>query len=112
MINNFDFNAIQQPTMKITLPNKEHTEITLTIPKTSLVERLGAASDELNEIFAKKDASTINQVYQLFAEILSCNQEYREFTADELKEYLNFDHIAAFCLAYIKFLDSVKKAKN
>ncbi|MDE5754389.1 MAG: hypothetical protein K2H89_07610 [Oscillospiraceae bacterium] len=109
---NFDFNAVQQPTMQITLPDKERTKIVLTMPSTSLVERLDAVSDELNEIFAKKDISTIHQVYQLLAEILSCNQDFREFTAEELKKCLSFDHIVAFCLAYIKFLGGIKKAKN
>lgn len=108
----FDFNAISQPTMEITLPDKDHSRLRLTTPSTSLVECLGATSEELEKIFAKKDASTIHQVYQLIAEILNCNLEFREFTADELKNYLNFDHIVAFVLAYMEFLSDVKKAKN
>ena len=108
----FDFNSVQQPTLEITLPDKERTKVRLTIPKTSLVERISAAAGELNEIFAKKDDSTIRQVYQLVAEILSCNLDFRTFTADELKEYLNFNHITVFCLEYISFLTETKKTKN
>lgn len=108
----FDFNSVQQPTLEITLPDKEQTKVKLTIPKTSLVERLSATAGELNEIFAKKDDSTVNQVYQLVAEILSCNLDFRTFTAAELKEYLNFNHITVFCLEYIRFLSETKKAKN
>ena len=108
----FDFNSVQQPMMEITLPNETQTKVRLTMPKTSLVERLSATVGELNEIFAKKDASTIQQVYSLVAEIMSCNRDFRTFTAEELKECLNFDHIVAFCLEYISFLSDVKKAKN
>ncbi|MDE5885767.1 MAG: hypothetical protein K2H29_11920 [Oscillospiraceae bacterium] len=108
----FDFNAISQPVLEITMPDKEHSRLRLTTPSTSLVERFGAASEELDEIFAKKDSSTIQQVYRLIAEILSCNLEFRKFTAEELKEYLSYDHIVAFVLAYMQFLADTKSAKN
>lgn len=108
----FDFNSVQQPMMQITLPDKEQTKIRLTMPKTSLAERMGTISTELKEISESKDESTIHRVYETVAEIMSCNLEFHTFTAEELKELLNFEHIAAFCLEYIKFLSDVKTAKN
>lgn len=108
----FDFNAIQQPMLEITLPNREQTKVRLTVPKASLAERMGTISAELKEISESKDESVIQYVYETIAEIMSCNLEFRTFTAEELKDCLNFEHIAAFCLEYVQFLRDLKKEKN
>jgi hypothetical protein len=108
----FDFNSIQQPMMEITLPDKEHSQLHLTIPKTSLVERMVEMAEELEEIIEKKDENTLYKAYSLLAEIMSCNQECREFTAEELKGLLNVEHIAAFSLEYVTFLGELKREKN
>lgn len=108
----FDFNAIQQPKLAVTLPNKEQTRISLTVPTTGLAERTLSAAKELKEILDAKDDSVIQEMYKLIAEILSCNTEHREFTADELKECLNIEHIAAFMLEYVSFIKDMKTEKN
>lgn len=108
----FDFNAISQPTLEIILPDKKHSQLHLTIPKTSLVERVTEMAEELDEITTTKDENTLYRAYSLLAELMSCNQECREFTADELKKMLNLEHIAAFSLEYIKFLGALKREKN
>lgn len=108
----FDFNSIEQPTMQITLPNAERTRLTLVFPKTSLVERLRENAGQLHEIFSSKNEHGIHEVYKMFAEIMSCNQQFRTFTADDLKECLSYAHIEAFSLAYMEFLLEVKGAKN
>ena len=108
----FDFNAISQPTLDIVLPDKEHSKIRLTIPKTSLVERMVSMAGELEEIISEKDETTLNKAYDLLAEIMSCNLENRDFTAEELKKTINIEHIAAFSLEYIRFLEEIKNTKN
>jgi len=108
----FDFNSISQPMLEIVLPDQEQTKIKLLIPKTSLVERMCNMSENLKEIISEKNEDMLNQAYALLAEIMSCNQEQRIFTADELKSLLNVEHIAAFSLAYIQFLGEIKNQKN
>lgn len=108
----FDFNSIQQPKLAVTLPNKEQTRIYLTVPSTGVAERAFSAAKELKEILDSKDDSVILKTYELIAEILSCNAEHREFTADELKECLNIEHIAAFMLEYVSFIQDLKTEKN
>jgi len=104
----FDFNSIQQPKLSVTLPNKEQTRIFLT----GVAERALSAAKELKEILDSKEDSAILKTYELIAEILSCNAEHREFTADELKECLNIEHIAAFMLEYVSFIQDLKTEKN
>jgi len=108
----FDFNAIQQPMLEVTLPNKEQTKVRLTVPKTSLAEKAASITAELKEISESKDGYMIQRVYETVAEIMSCNLEFRTFTTEELKNCLNFEHIAAFCLEYVSFLRDLKKEKN
>lgn len=109
---NFDFNSVQQVTMGITLPNEEKTRLTLTVPKTSLVEKLSANAGKLDEIFKSKDEGTINELYQLIADLMSCNKQFRKVTGEELKDCLLYEHIEAFTAAYMEFLLESKAAKN
>lgn len=108
----FDFNSVEQVTMGITLPNKEKTRLHLTAPKTSLVEKFAANIDKIDDIFKSKNKFAINEIYSMLADFLSCNTEFLQFTADELKEFLLYPHVNAFMLAYTEFLAEIKSAKN
>ena len=108
----FDFNSVEQVTMGITLPNKEKTRLHLTAPKTSLVEKLTANIDKIDDIFKSKNESTINEIYKMVADFMSCNMEFREVTIAELKDCLLYPHVSAFLVAYTEFLAEIKSAKN
>ncbi|MDE6730062.1 MAG: hypothetical protein K2J71_04725 [Oscillospiraceae bacterium] len=108
----FDFNSIEQITMGITLPNQEKTRLTLTVPKVSLIEKLSTNAEKIDKIFKEKNKSTINELYQIIADIMSCNKEFRKVTAEELKDCLLYEHVSAFVFAYMEFLTEIKSAKN
>ena len=108
----FDFNAIEQVTMGITLPDKEKTRLTLTTPTVSMIERLEANIDNVKNILNSNNEIAINDLFQLLAELLSCNKEFRTVTVKELKDCLLAPHVDAFLMAYTEFLNEIKSAKN
>ena len=112
MSRNFDFNAVTQTTMNITLPDAQRTRLTLTAPKVSLVERLSANAAQMLAVFQSKDASAIREIYALIAKLLSCNKEHHTVTAEAALDCLTTDHVTAFVVAYMDFLTEIKQAKN
>ncbi|MDE6730017.1 MAG: hypothetical protein K2J71_04500 [Oscillospiraceae bacterium] len=109
---NFDFNAIEQVTMGVTLPNKEKTRLHLTTPTVSLVEKLEANIGKVDEILNSDDKVSINNLFQMLADLMSCNKEFRTVTVAELKDCLLAQHVNAFLIAYTEFLAEIKSAKN
>lgn len=109
---NFDFNAIEQVTMGVTLPNKEKTRLNLTTPTISLVEKLEANIGKVEKIFNSDDENSINDLFQMLADLMSCNKEFRTVTVAELKDCLLAQHVNAFLIAYTEFLAEIKSAKN
>lgn len=107
-----DFNSVNQPTMQITLPNEERTRLTLTVPKTSVIERLSANAGDVSEILQSKDIHAIMEFYKILADIFSSNQQFRKFTAEELKECLTIYHVEAFLVPYMEFISEMKFSKN
>ena len=107
-----DFNSIEQLTMGITLPNKEKTRLNLTTPTVSLAEKLEGSVGKVDEILNSDDKVSINNLFQMVADLMSCNKEFRTVTAKELKDCLLAQHVNAFLIAYTEFLAEIKSAKN
>lgn len=107
-----DFNAIEQVTMGITLPNKEKTRLNLTTPTVSLVEKLETNIGKAEEILKSNDQNSINDLFQMLADLMSCNKEFRTVTVAELKDCLLAQHVNAFLMAYTEFLAEIKSEKN
>lgn len=107
-----DFNALERPTLEITMKDTDRTKIRVTTPTERLYERLLVASAELAHV---KDAAAIRATYDLAAELISCNLDGLIVTADELKDKyrLTWDtDLIVFFSAYLDFIHEIKNAKN
>lgn len=109
-----DFNAIQQPTWTIKLKDEDQTTVNLTTPSVDLVDRLTAAAPELQDVAAAKDGRTTRAVYELLADIMSCNDDGYTFTAEELRDRykLSLHDLFRFFAGYLEFVNEMKNAKN
>ena len=109
-----DFNAIQQPTWPIKLKDDAQTVVNISAPSVDLMDRLEASTSEIQEITKTKDGRSIRKLYDLIAEVLSCNEDGFTFTGDELrtKYRMSLLDLAKFELGYLDFIGEIKEAKN
>ena len=115
MAKTFDFSALEQPTMEVTLNDPARTKLHLTVPSVDLLERFVAAAKDSRIVAKKKDGATIKALYDLMAELFSCNADGVTMTAEELRDVYGFNSIVPFILfmpAYLEFIEEVKNAKN
>jgi hypothetical protein len=92
----------------------EETLFTLTAPTVELVERLEANQDEILATFQKGNRESLDEVWKLAADLISCNREGRKVTAEDLKgRYgMGYRMLLAFFEAYGAFVDEIESAKN
>ena len=109
-----DFNAIMQPTWEIKLKDAAKTVVHLVAPTVELVDRLSTVAPELQKVAEAKDGRTTKAVYDLIADILSCNDDGYTFTAEELRDKyrMSLIDVAKFTSMYFEFLNEIKDAKN
>ena len=112
---NLDLNTLyQQPTMSLTLRDKNRTVLHLELSAVALVERLQAVIPELELIASNRNLEGINMLYDLTADILNFNREGITLTADSLKTVykISLQDMVIIFNAYLEFVDEVKSAKN
>ena len=109
-----DLNALDQPILEIKLRDDKHTAFKLTTPTTKLVEKFTSAKEELSSIAQSRNEDKIKKLYELTAELISCNLDYVTVTAEELKDVYNltFGDVVTIFAAYLEFLNEFKIAKN
>ena len=109
-----DLNALEQPILEVKLRDDNRTIFRLTTPTTKLVDRFVAAKGEMSEIASSRDAEKIKKLYELTAELISCNAEYITVTAEELRDKyrLTFGDIIVIFAAYLDFIKEFNNAKN
>lgn len=109
-----DFNSIQQPTWPVKLKDKDQTVVNLSTPDVDLVDRLTAATPELQEVTKNKDGRAIRAVYELVAEIMNCNNDGFTFTAEELRDKYRMSllDVTLFISGYFDFIKEIQDAKN
>lgn len=109
-----DLNALDQPILEVKLRDVERTIFRLTTPTTRLVERFTAAKDEIKSVAQTKDVEQIKNLYELTAELISCNADYITVTAEELRDKyrLTFGDIVVIFAAYFDFIKEFNNAKN
>lgn len=114
MAKGLNFRSFAQPTLPITMNDAEETLFTVTTPSVELVELLEANQDEINAVFARGDESSIDEIWNLAARLISCNREGRQVTVDELKgRYgMTYQMLFVFLKAYGEFVDEIESAKN
>lgn len=109
-----DFNAIKQPTWPLRLKDADRTVVNLAAPSVELVERMIAMTPDLEQAAKSKDARTIRAVYELIAEVMSCNEDGFTFTAEELRDRyrLTLLDVIQFTGGYLEFIKEIQDAKN
>lgn len=114
MAKSLNFRAFAQPTLPITMNDAEETTFTLTAPTVELVERLEANQDALLATFQKGDKASLDEIWRLAADLISCNREHRKVTAEELKGRfgMSYQMLFMFLQAYGEFIAEIETAKN
>ena len=109
-----DLNALDQPILELKLRDTNRTVFRLTTPTTKLAERFGAAKSELSEIAKSRDEEKIKKLFDLTAELMSCNADYITVTAEELRDKyrLTFADLVVVFAAYLDFIKEFNEAKN
>lgn len=109
-----DLNALDQPILEVKLRDKARTIFRLTTPTTKLVEKFIAAKAEVSEVASTRDADKIKALYELTAELISCNADYITVSAEELRDtyHLTFADLVVIFAAYLDFIKEFNDAKN
>lgn len=109
-----NFREFAQPTLKITMNDAEETVLNLTAPSVELVERLDANQASLIETFNKGNRESLDEIWKLAADLISCNRECRQVTVEELKgRYgMGYKMLFVFLEAYGEFIEEIEAAKN
>ena len=110
----FDFNALQRPTLLLTMPDEAHTQIKVSTPNEALVTELTHMAPELERVLKSGEMDAVAAVYDLAARLISCNRSLVEVTADDLRNKYNLDleSLVLFFSAYTDFLNEIANAKN
>ena len=109
-----DLNALDQPVLELKLRDENRTVFRLTTPTTKLVERFIVAKSELADVASSRNTDKIKALYELMAELISCNADYITVTAEELRDKyrLTFGDLVVIFSAYLDFLKEFSDAKN
>lgn len=114
MAKGLNFRNFAQPTLPLNMNDPEETLFTLVAPSVELVERLEANHDTIVQTFQQGDQESVNAVWELAADLISCNREHRKATVAELKgRYgVSYEMLMAFFVAYGDFIAEIENAKN
>jgi hypothetical protein len=110
-----DFNAIEKPTLDITMRDKDHTVLRLSAPTVDFVERMQALEPTIKKMKEGNDVrENFKKLYGFFAEVMSHNEDCIKVTAEDLRDVykLNLVDLFKFYSAYEAFMDDIKNAKN
>lgn len=114
MAKGLNFRNFAQPTLPINMNDAEETLFTCTAPTVLLVERLEANQDAIVASFQGGGRESLDAIWDLAADLISCNREHRRVTAKELKgKYgMSYEMLYAFFIAYSEFVGEIENAKN
>lgn len=114
MAKGLNFRAFAQPTLPINMNDADETLFTCTAPTVELVERLEANQTSILTALHAKDRESVEELWKLVADLISCNREGRKVTVTELKgKYgMNYAMLGAFIVAYMEFVQEIRGAKN
>lgn len=85
------------------------TTLNIPSPKKRVFEKMAA----MNEVAVDTlSAESINEVYELIAEILSSNTQKKKYTADEVGEMLDFEDISMLLDGYMTFAGYIADDPN
>ena len=114
MAKGLNFRNFNQPTLPLDMNDAEETRITVTSPTVELTERLEANQDAIVAVFERGDRESLEEVWALAADLISCNREHIKVTVAELKgKYgVSYEMLMAFLTTYSEFVNEIESAKN
>ena len=80
-----DLNTVKRPTLELTLQDTERTTLRLTTPTEALVDELKNLSTEELQKLQTGDREAVETIYSLAARLISCNRDFVDVTAEELR---------------------------
>lgn len=109
-----DFNIHRPNVLPLKLADDKQTMINVVPPTVDLQEELRANSDQLSILLGQADEEMIEALYDLAARLMSCNRNYKKFTAEDLRTTYRMDaeDLAVFYLRYSAYLEEMEHAKN
>lgn len=109
-----DLNALEQPVLELKMRDEKQTVFKLTTPTTKLVERFIAAKGEIGAVAESRDVAKIKKLYELTADLISCNVDFVTVTAEELRDHyrVTFGDLVVIFAAYLEFIKDFNNAKN
>ena len=114
MTKQIDLNSLEQPILEVKLRDEARTVFRLTTPTTKLVEKFVAAKTEVADAAKTHNADKIRMLYELAAEVFSCNEDYKTVTAEELRDVyrMTFHDLVVVFATYLDFIKGLNEAKN
>lgn len=114
MVKTLDFNALEKPVLELTLKDEAKTVVRATAPTEELVERLTAASSEIQKVIKDNTGETVKALFELIAELMSCNIDGLVFTAEDLRDKygMKLYEATVFVKVYLEFIQELNNAKN
>lgn len=108
-----DLNNVQQSFMDLTLQDDARTVVHLDITTEENVNKLLGISADLEKL-KSGNREGVDAVYDLAAQIISCNLDYFTVTGKQLREKyrMNLYTLIAFFSAYMSFINELGNQKN
>ncbi len=108
-----DLNSVQHSIMDLTLCDDNRTVLHLDFPTEQLVRELEGMGPRLKEL-ETGDHSAVDMIYNLAAQLISCNLDYVKVTAEDLrgKYKMNLYGAITFFSAYMDFINELADEKN
>lgn len=109
-----DFNKFEQPSLPLVMKDADHTKFTVIAPSLELIQKVEANQEDIVTALEKGDEDSLAKAWDLAAELISCNEEGRQVTAEELQEKygMNYVMLFAFFKVYGELVDEIESAKN
>ena len=116
MAKTLDFTKRKKEFLTVKLNDEDTTVLAVNMPKKYVYECLLECVDIFEQIDQADDTETItsgmNALYEACALALSNNKQKKEFTAEEVAKFFDFEDLVVFFTAYLNFVDESSKAKN
>lgn len=114
MLKTLDFNSLEKPVLELTLKDVDRTVVRLTAPSEELVGKLTSASGELQNVLKDDTGVMIKALFELIAQLMSCNLDGLRFTAEDLRDKygMKLYEATVFVRVYLDFIKDLTSAKN
>ncbi len=111
MAKELNFNTVKKPTWKVTLNDENKTVLFLKIADKGTIAELISRYQNFDTESLDAD-EFMSDMYELCAQLLSCNKVGKTFTSEDLQEIWEIDDILIFIRGYVEFISEVTNQKN